>query len=76
MMHFSLEEVRALPEGGGFGLETRVIDGKPVSVPVQRPIACYYVDDTTPLMWREPDGTVWRLGRYLDGEWFKQRSYV
>ena len=76
-MHFSLEEVMALPEGGGgFGMEQRVIDGKTVNVPVlmRQPVA-FYVDDTTPMTWQEADGTYWRLGRYQDGEWFKRRDY-
>lgn len=74
IMHFSLEEVMALPEGGGFGIEERIIDGKTVRVPTLRPECAFYVDETTPMTWMDSNGTRWRLGRYLDGEWFKKRG--
>lgn len=79
MMHFTLEQLQALPEMEGFGRETRIIDGKTVEVPVmpRQPVA-FYVDDTTPMQWLESDGAdgavVWRLGQYADGTWFKRRA--
>lgn len=74
-MHFDLEQVMALPEGGDIGYVEREINGRMMRVPFIRPTGCFFVDDTTPLMWREADGSRWRLGRYSDGTWFKSRVY-
>lgn len=62
-----------MPEFEGFGVEERIIDGQAVRVPVlARPVGAFFVDDHTPQMWQEPDGSWWKLGRYLDGGWFKR----
>ena len=43
-------------------------------IPVMSPVVAIHLDDTTPLGYCDQDGVWWRLGRYADGSWFRQRS--
>ena len=70
----TLQECMALPEFEGFGVTEKVIDGVRIRVPTMgRPIGAMFVSDDTPLVWFEPDGSSWMLGRYQDGAYFKRR---
>jgi hypothetical protein len=70
----TIDEARNLPVFEGFGMKEIEVNGVLIRVPVQSPrsVGAFWVDETTPLTWQDPDGTWWRLGRYLDGEWFKR----
>jgi hypothetical protein len=64
----------ALPEGGGFGMELREIDGKQWRVPVLEPVVAFYVAEDTIVSLVDRNGERWKLGRYADGRWFRQRT--
>lgn len=66
-------ELSTLPEGGGFGIEERVIDGKTYRVPVlAEERVAGSVNDEDVISWVDGDDR-WQLGRYADGQWFKRR---
>jgi hypothetical protein len=67
------EEIAALPEGGGFGMEERLIDGVLRRVPVAPDVVVIFHEQNDVISYVDQDGTGWKLGRYADGRWFKQR---
>jgi DUF1365 family protein len=70
------EEFMALPEGGSFGAEIRVIDGKRVRVPIAPRSVPFFIAPETIMWCHDRDGNPWRLGQCADGRWFRQRMYV
>jgi hypothetical protein len=60
------DEFMALPIGGGFG---RDADGRPV----RHATAAFCADEDVILWLCAKDGEIWKLGRYVDGRWFRER---
>jgi hypothetical protein len=70
----TVAEIAALPEGGGFGIEERVIDGVLRRVPVAPDLAAIYHDEHDVIGYVDGDGVRWRLGQYRNGQWFRRRE--
>lgn len=70
MKKLSAEEFFALPAGGGFNSEKRVIDGVTVLVPAPaNDIAPVWVPDDHPICYHDATGRAWRLGKFKDGSY-------
>ena len=67
------EALLALPEGGGFGSEERVIDGKTWRIPIAPDLVSFFVEPDTVMLARDRDGQRWRLVQYADGRWCRMR---
>lgn len=37
-----------------------------------QPVA-FWVEEDAPMSWVDESGAAWKLGRYANGQWFKQR---
>jgi hypothetical protein len=68
------EEFLALPEGGGFGAEIRVINGKRYTVPIAPSVIAPWLADDAIRTLQDDDGVWWSVGRYADGQWFRRRE--
>lgn len=66
------EELDALPETGGYGRETRIIDGHSVFVPVAQKAFALWAKEDEPTSATDIHGQRWLLG-WHDGIRYKSR---
>jgi hypothetical protein len=69
----TVEEFAALPVGPIIA-EDRIIDGQKVTMPVMPKVMAIYHNETDLISYLDDDGSVWTLGRYTDGRWFRWRA--
>lgn len=70
------EEFFALPVAGGFGSETRVINGQKVLIPVlDTSIQTAWVPHGEPSGYYDASGQFWRLGEFKDGSFGRLRGF-
>ncbi len=70
----TIEAFFALPEGGGFSTEERLIDGVMRRCAIAPDLAAFCCEVDAIMFCMDAQGVRWDLARYSDGRWCRRRA--